>query len=259
MTSAVRRQLDSAGSVRKFAKASPSADPRHQAVEAQFEERLTTAEKFLVQQADGRLVAKKARANRRARRQELTDRCPRHLVTVAERAPENRSRSVRRLPDPATRRQNVAFLSAERSMLVSAKEESAELAKYGLGEALLAKFEKAVTDFEKLQATAPEARQSHLGATAELIRVRREIAELVGVLDGINRFRFAEQPELLARWNSARNVANPVRTKPVPPPVEGGDTKASRSIMNPASQAAGPSSIGAAILMKLNFEFNFTS
>ena len=68
--------------------------------------------------------------------------------------------------------------------------------------------------------------QRRVGATAELIRVGREIGEFVGVLDGINRFRFAEQPELLARRNSARNVANPVRAKAVPPPVEGGETKA---------------------------------
>jgi hypothetical protein len=52
---------------------------------------------------------------------------------------------------------------------------------------------------------------AHIGARADLIAVARELVELAGVLDGINRFRFRNDPELLAAWESARNVVGPFK------------------------------------------------
>lgn len=74
MRSVVRRTLDMAGSVRAFGRANPSADPRHQAAVAHFEERLLLAESLMARQRDGQLVAKAARARRRQLRRTLTDR-----------------------------------------------------------------------------------------------------------------------------------------------------------------------------------------
>jgi hypothetical protein len=226
MKSAVRRKLDMAVSVREFMRANPLADPRHQAVAARFEERLVTGEGLLVRQADGRLVAKAARAERRGKRREISDRCLRHLVSVAEQGRKvdpDRFGAFRIPPQDAS---HLAFLTAVRSMLTAARDGGEELATLGLGETLLADYEKLVAEFERLHATVLEARRSHVGATADLERVTAEIVELAGVLDGINRYRFAEQPELLAAWESARNVVNPSRAKAPPPPPEGGIPRA---------------------------------
>lgn len=49
-----------------------------------------------------------------------------------------------------------------------------------------------------------------------------DLVELVGVLDGIYRYRVADSPQVLGAWSSARHVVNPVRAKTVQPPAEGG-------------------------------------
>ena len=55
---------------------------------------------------------------------------------------------------------------------------------------------------------------------------------LVGLIDGMNRIRFAGEPEVLAEWENVRDVrATPVRTSPDEggegevPPVSGGEVR----------------------------------
>jgi hypothetical protein len=50
-------------------------------------------------------------------------------------------------------------------------------------------------------------RQAHVGASAELMTVANEVVQIVRVMDGLNRYRFINVPELLAAWESASNVA----------------------------------------------------
>jgi len=42
--------------------------------------------------------------------------------------------------------------------------------------------------------------------------VADEVVEIVRVIDGLNRFRFAGEPDLLAAWRAASNVVGPPRT-----------------------------------------------
>jgi hypothetical protein len=51
-----------------------------------------------------------------------------------------------------------------------------------------------------------EARRQHVGATADLKVLGDKIAQVVEVMDGIQRLRFARDPERLAAWESASNV-----------------------------------------------------
>jgi hypothetical protein len=51
-----------------------------------------------------------------------------------------------------------------------------------------------------------EGRRGHVGARAELDAVSDEVMQLVEMLDGLNRYRFAREAELLAAWESARHV-----------------------------------------------------
>jgi hypothetical protein len=222
MKSALRRKLDMAVRVREFAKANPAADPRHQAAVTLFGERLATAEALMVRQTEGRLVARAARAKRRLVRQEIIDRYLRHLVTVAERASKVQPDRFGAFRIPKVSTNHVAFLGIVRSMLATAKEGGEELAKYGLGEALVAEFEKAIDELEQAQAAVLEARRTHVGATADLESVIAEISELVGVLNGIYHYRFGGRVELMATWASAKNVVGPFRGKAVPPAPEGG-------------------------------------
>ena len=88
-----------------------------------------------------------------------------------------------------------------------------------------------MNQFDQALGQATEARRSHVGASAELDLIGEEIIHLVRVMDGLNRFRFADQGEVLAEWESASNVFGPVRTnceKETPPdevPPTGGESR----------------------------------
>ncbi len=48
----------------------------------------------------------------------------------------------------------------------------------------------------------------------------QELVQVVNVMDGLNRFRFADDAEKLAAWVSASNVAQPSRKKAEEPAPE---------------------------------------
>ena len=62
-------------------------------------------------------------------------------------------------------------------------------------------------------ANTREGRRNHVGASADLKTVAAEIKEQVRVLDGLVRFRFGENAELMGAWASARNVLGPFKSK----------------------------------------------
>jgi hypothetical protein len=55
-----------------------------------------------------------------------------------------------------------------------------------------------------------EGRRGHIGARAELDAVSDEVMQLVGMLDGLNRYRFGRDAEMLAAWESARSATRRV-------------------------------------------------
>jgi len=55
-----------------------------------------------------------------------------------------------------------------------------------------------------------------IGASTELKAVAAEIAERVRVLDGLVRYRFGDNAELMGAWASARNVLGPFKRKGEP-------------------------------------------
>jgi len=52
-----------------------------------------------------------------------------------------------------------------------------------------------------------------VGASADLEAVAGEIAEHVQLLDGVVRYRFGDDAELMGVWASARNVLGPFNPK----------------------------------------------
>ena len=51
-----------------------------------------------------------------------------------------------------------------------------------------------------------ESKQRHILARSKLRTLSDEVMQLVGILDGINRYRFAREPQLLAAWDRAKHV-----------------------------------------------------
>jgi hypothetical protein len=65
-----------------------------------------------------------------------------------------------------------------------------------------------------------EGDQPRTDACPELDKVADEVVQVVRVLDGFNRFRFANRPDLLAAWKSAINFAAPARSLAAGPEPE---------------------------------------
>jgi hypothetical protein len=56
-------------------------------------------------------------------------------------------------------------------------------------------------------------RREHVGTCADLATAAAEIAEQVRFLDGLVRYRFLENAELMGAWASARKVLGPFKAK----------------------------------------------
>jgi len=74
------------------------------------------------------------------------------------------------------------------------------------------------------------AKREHVGASADLDSVVSEISQQVRLLDGLVRYRFGGNAELMGAWASARNVAGPFRSHGAP--AAGGVTPA---VIKPAA------------------------
>ena len=91
---------------------------------------------------------------------------------------------------------------------------------------LLDDLSRMVADFEAVSETARTARRDHIGARADLEVITTELLEQVRVLDGVTRYRFGNDPEVMAEWKAAKQVLGQRReegTPPAPPPA--GDVK----------------------------------
>jgi hypothetical protein len=65
-------------------------------------------------------------------------------------------------------------------------------------------------------------RLAHVGASAELVTIAEEVVQVVKVMNGLIRIRFANQEEQLAAWESASSVV--ATPKPETKPATGGTT-----------------------------------
>ncbi len=91
------------------------------------------------------------------------------------------------------------------------------LIKHGLSEEVLTALEKTLEEFQTLVEQGAAGRMAHVGASAELVTVAEEVVQVVKVMNGLIRLRFATQPELLAAWESASNVV--ATPRPAAPPT----------------------------------------
>ena len=89
-----------------------------------------------------------------------------------------------------------------------------------------------ITSFEHTLENTRAGRRDHVGASVDLRAVMAEVSEQVKVLDGVVRYRFGDNAELMGAWGSAHSVVGPSRSRTVAPaspatpanPGAGGET-----------------------------------
>ena len=69
-----------------------------------------------------------------------------------------------------------------------------------------------LTQFEQAVEQGTAGRRTHVGASAELEALAEELVRVVRLMDGANRYRFADDADSLAGWESTSNVIGPPRS-----------------------------------------------
>lgn len=209
----IRWILEMAKRVRDFSRAHPSTDQNYASVLAELDELVTRLEALAKQQEEGFLVRHAGTLHRQAIRRELHFGLLRHLVTVAEKALEDEPELVSRYRMPLVNAPNETYRTIARTMLAHGQADKELLARYGLADRLLGDLGAALDRFDASLVESNDGRRDHVVARSAMRTVSAEVQRLVGLLDGLNRYRFGSDGELWAGWQSARKV----QTGPVVP------------------------------------------
>jgi hypothetical protein len=175
----------------------------------QLEELLARAGRLAQEQRQGiaevrGATARKDALKRSIRRSQLV-----HLARVAERASKEVPELAQKFDLPRVPFRSLAFRAAARAMAEEAQQQKELLVRHGLVEEVLTGLTQSLDQFDQAVERGAEGRRVHIGAKANLEAIADEVVQIVKVLDGLNRFRFALEPDLLAAWTAASNVIGP--------------------------------------------------
>lgn len=223
MDGGMRRRLEMAGRVRVFSRSHPSTEPTYEQVLGRLEAGLARAETLAARQREGNVKSREARVRREELRREVHFQLLRYLVAVGSVAARSRAELAERFRLPHTGSSNLDFLTAVKGLLTSAEEQREALEAVGMAPSLLEDLGKKVAGLETAAADASAGRMDKVGARSELGAIADELMEEVRVLDGINRWRFGKDPELLREWDFARHVIQGPHRAPGDPLTGTGD------------------------------------
>jgi len=198
--------------VRDFLRAHQTDGMPEGTVLAHLEELVERADVLAAQQRDG-VVASRAAAEQRAGvRRALQSKLLRCLAAVGAAAGKENVELGAQFRLPKTRASNSAFVTMARGMLKQATAQKDLLVSRGMMAKLVDDLALAIAEFDKTLEATRAGRRDHVGASADLRSVAAEIAEQVRLLDGLVRYRFGDNAELMGAWASARNVEGPFRS-----------------------------------------------
>jgi hypothetical protein len=203
----------------------PVGDASYAPVVQRLEASITRMETAAGQQQGGYATKRSSVVRRQQLRQRLQHELLRHLVTVAEDAAQEDASVAALFRLPKGNEPNKAFLTVAEQMLVQGQAHAELFKKHGLAEKLLEDLAAAVGQFEKSLSETSDGRREHVGARVELDAVSEEVARLVEVLDGFNRYRFAGDANRRAEWESARHVESGPRKEAPAGAAEGAPTE----------------------------------
>jgi len=219
-----RRTIEMGTRALEFSRAHPDESPGYVATLTRLAELLDRTEELATRQRDGTLQVRASTAQKRKLSRSLRRAHLAHVARVARIAAREDPEVAEKLTLRPGTRTYLAFRTAARGMAAEAQSRKEVLVKHGLAESVLVSLAQTLDQFDAAVESGIVGRQTHVAASAELRAVADEIYQIVQVMDGLNRYRFMNDPELLAGWDSASNVlAAPKSSKPGPdtPPTGG--------------------------------------
>ena len=228
MKAHTRRQIEMGQQALDFGRAHPDPSPGWGIAIAGLEERVRIAGVLAGEQQEGIRAVHAATAQKRELRRVMNES---HLLHVARAG----QAAAKELPELAQIFEfsrgpvpYAVFRTRAQTLVAAAEGHKELLTKYGLADTAFDALKQSLVEFDAAVEQGMAARLTHVGASAKLAAVAGEIVKAVKVMDGLNRFRFRDQPDLLAAWKSASKVRDftrtPVDEGAVPPPA--GEVKA---------------------------------
>lgn len=209
----MRRRLEMAERVRDFVRAQQLEGVGADLGLAKLEELLQRAQALSGQQQGGVATSRAATRQRQAVRRKLQDKVLRYLRVVGQVAAKHQGELANQFPLPPSNATQEALRTAARKTLERATAQQDVLVGLGMSQQVLDDLTRALGEFEETLAATRAGRREHVGARADLEAIGAQIAEQVRLLDGVVRYRFGENAELMAAWASARNVLGPFKSK----------------------------------------------
>ena len=218
MNAKTRRKLEMGSRALEFSRAHLDESSGYHAAVAQLEEQLQRSTELAARQLEGFVEVRAASARKvelrhAMRRQQLV-----HLARVARRAAKEAPDLAQKFVLPRDPAPYLPFKTMTGNMVAEAQRQKELLIKHGLVERVLDSLTASLQEFDAVTEQGAAGRRVHVGASAELDVVADEVVQIVKVIDGLNRFRFAQDPELLAAWKSASNVTDSPRQAEKTPP-----------------------------------------
>ena len=225
MDARLRRRLEMAVRVRDFLRTHRTDGVAEGAALARLEELVERAEVLAAQQRAGIVAARAATDVRVGVRRALRSKLLLYLSAVGRLAANENAELGQEFRLPRVVGPNQPFVIMARGMLEKATAHKELLVKRGMSETLIADLTASIEEFERTLEATRARRLEHVGASADLKAVMAEVSEQVKVLDGVVRYRFGDNAELMGAWASAHSVVGPVRSNDKP--QEGSDTPGS--------------------------------
>ena len=186
------------------------------ASEAEGEARKLLAEKVTVMRdmtaarETGKAAGQKASGRRKLLAEEIVNFIARPLLAVAKVTHAGFPERIRRYRVPNRHVLDTEeFLAASTALYELALSEKDALLAHGLPPTLLGEFEASLAEYVALPAEASAGKNAATKAQDTLEKTAQEMLDLIQYLDGLMRYRFKDQPELLAAWATARRVPWP--------------------------------------------------
>jgi hypothetical protein len=208
-----------------FAEAHPEQIPGSLPARSRLKEVLTRADELMIQQRDGISEVRAATAEKRVIRRKIRRSHLPLFARVAHAAGGERPELAEKLLPPSEGMPYLAFRSAVQGILTHAQNEKELLLRFGMVEPASASLAAVLGLLDRAIERGDSGRRAHVGARAELTAIANEVMEQVRQLDGLIRFTFANDPEALAAWGSARNIIGPPRSGGGEAPPAGGAVK----------------------------------
>jgi hypothetical protein len=197
--------------------AHPDPDPGSQTALSRLQQLVTRANDLAARQRDGILEVRRATARKRTMREEITQIHLSHIISAAELATAEEPELAAKFRVPGRAKNYAAFRTAAWGVLTEAENRKELLTKHGLSEAMLEALRTSLDEFDLVTEKGAQGRAMHVGASAELENISGEILRVVNVMDSRNRFRLAQDGELLSAWENTSSVlAAPHRESETP-------------------------------------------